>query len=110
MFLCFPLAVVSPCMRLVRHRPGGGLWFGLALTFSVVDIIVQITAGQYLLVGEVHSKRQDFLQELQNLAKSAGVAQDVTFVEHRADLKEIMAVSDMVFSLSREPERLGGPQ
>lgn len=60
-----------------------------------------------LLVGEAHARKQDFLQELQTLAKLGGVAQDVTFVGHRADLKEIMAVSDMVFSLSREPEAFG---
>ena len=60
-----------------------------------------------LLVGEAHARKQDFLQELQTLAKSAGVAQDVTFVGHRADLKEIMAASNIVYSLSREPEAFG---
>jgi glycosyltransferase involved in cell wall biosynthesis len=60
-----------------------------------------------LLVGEAHASRQDFLHELQSYAKEAGVLESLTFTGHRSDLKEIMAVSDIVYSLSREPEAFG---
>ncbi len=60
-----------------------------------------------LLVGEAHSRRQDFLHELQALAKDKGVLEHLTFAGHRTDLKEIMAVSSIVYSLSREPEAFG---
>lgn len=60
-----------------------------------------------LLVGEAHPRKQDFRQELQRLATSLGVQDQITFVGHRSDLREIMAVSDIVFSLSNEPEAFG---
>lgn len=60
-----------------------------------------------VLVGEAHASRQDFLHELQALATSKGVLQHLTFTGHRNDLKEIMAVSAVVYSLAREPEAFG---
>ncbi|MFM9912151.1 MAG: glycosyltransferase family 4 protein [Methylophilaceae bacterium] len=60
-----------------------------------------------LLVGEAHSKRQDFKQELAQKAQKAGIAEHLTFVGHRSDLREIMANSKLVFSLSQEPEAFG---
>jgi glycosyltransferase involved in cell wall biosynthesis len=60
-----------------------------------------------LLVGEVHPRKQDFLHELQRLATTLGVQDRIIFVGHRSDLREIMAVSDIVFSLSNEPEAFG---
>lgn len=60
-----------------------------------------------LLVGEAHASRQRFLHELQQCAKEAGVLEHLTFTGHRTDLKEIMAVSRIVYSLSREPEAFG---
>lgn len=60
-----------------------------------------------LIVGEAHRRRQEFMQELQAKVAELGLQEDVTFTGHRTDLKEIMAVSDLVFSLSREPEAFG---
>jgi glycosyltransferase involved in cell wall biosynthesis len=60
-----------------------------------------------LLVGEAHPRKQDFLHELQNLAATLGVKDAITFVGHRSDLRDIMAISDIVFSLSNEPEAFG---
>jgi glycosyltransferase involved in cell wall biosynthesis len=47
-----------------------------------------------LVVGGTEPRRRRFLRELQALG-------------HRDDLREIMSVSDIVFSLSREPEAFG---
>jgi glycosyltransferase involved in cell wall biosynthesis len=60
-----------------------------------------------LLVGEAHRRKQDFLRGLQRLATTLGVQDNITFVGHRTDLREIMAVSDIVYSLSLEPEAFG---
>jgi glycosyltransferase involved in cell wall biosynthesis len=60
-----------------------------------------------VLVGEAHPKRQDFRQELQAKAEAAGVSQHLTFTGHRTDVREIMAVSDIVYSLSLDPEAFG---
>lgn len=60
-----------------------------------------------VLVGEAHAKRQGFRQELEDKANAAGVSAHLTFAGHRSDLRDIMAVSDVVYSLSREPEAFG---
>ncbi len=60
-----------------------------------------------LLVGETKGRKTRFLDELQQLATRLGVADAVTFVGHRNDLREIMAISRVVLSLSREPEAFG---
>jgi len=60
-----------------------------------------------LIVGEAHPRRRKFLDELQALIASAGLADDIVFAGHRQDLREILAVSNVVLSLSREPEAFG---
>jgi glycosyltransferase involved in cell wall biosynthesis len=60
-----------------------------------------------LIVGETHPKKQAFLGELQALAATLGVEEHVAFLGHRSDLREIMAVSDVVYSLSLDPEAFG---
>ena len=41
------------------------------------------------------------------LAASLGIADRISFLGHRTDLKEIMAVSTIVYSLSLDPEAFG---
>lgn len=60
-----------------------------------------------LIAGDTHVKKQAYGGELRALAAKLGVAADVTFLGHRSDVREVMAVSDVVFSLSREPEAFG---
>lgn len=60
-----------------------------------------------LVVGEIKSGKEQFLDELKALAERLFVADRVTFTGHRSDLREIMAASSIVFSLSREPEAFG---
>jgi len=43
----------------------------------------------------------------QGKTSAAGVETDITFTGHRSDVKEIMAVSDVVLSLSLDPEAFG---
>jgi glycosyltransferase involved in cell wall biosynthesis len=60
-----------------------------------------------LIVGETKDRKEHFLAELKAKAAALGVADRVTFTGHRSDLREIMAISKIVFSLSREPEAFG---
>ena len=60
-----------------------------------------------LIVGEPHPKKLAFLDELKQFAASLGVSKHMTFLGHRNDLREIMAISAVVFSLSRDPEAFG---
>lgn len=60
-----------------------------------------------LVVGDTHPKKRAYLAELQARATELGVAADVEFLGHRNDLREIMAVSDVVLSLSQQPESFG---
>ncbi len=60
-----------------------------------------------LIVGEPHPKKLAFLDELKQLAASLGVAEHISFLGHRNDLREIMAVSALVYSLSLDPEAFG---
>ncbi|MGD7653334.1 MAG: glycosyltransferase family 4 protein [Verrucomicrobiales bacterium] len=60
-----------------------------------------------IIVGDPHPKKQAFLLELQQLARTLGVSDSVTFLGHRNDMREIMAVSSIVYSLSRDPEAFG---
>lgn len=60
-----------------------------------------------LVVGGAEPAKQAYQEELQALALSLGVADHVTFTGQRADLREIMAISDAVLSLSTQPESFG---
>ena len=60
-----------------------------------------------LVVGDTHPKKQAYLAELRARAIELGVGDGVSFLGHRNDLREILAVSDVVLSLSQQPESFG---
>lgn len=60
-----------------------------------------------LIVGETKKGKDRFLEELRNKAVSLAVGSHITFTGHRNDLREIMSISSLVLSLSREPEAFG---
>jgi len=64
-------------------------------------------AVQGLVVGDTHPKKRAYLSELRERAVALGVGDDVSFLGHRTDVREIMAVSDIVYSLSQQPESFG---
>jgi glycosyltransferase involved in cell wall biosynthesis len=65
------------------------------------------TDAHGLIAGEVHKKKHNFLTELRKLTAKLGVEHNITFLGHRNDLQEIMAVSNIVYSLSLDPEAFG---
>jgi glycosyltransferase involved in cell wall biosynthesis len=60
-----------------------------------------------VLVGDAHPRKQYYADELRAQATAAGLAPDITFTGHRSDIKDIMAMSDVVLSLSLDPEAFG---
>lgn len=62
---------------------------------------------QGLIVGETKPGKARYLQTLKDRAAALGVQSLITFTGHRRDIREIMAISHIVFSLSTEPEAFG---
>jgi glycosyltransferase involved in cell wall biosynthesis len=60
-----------------------------------------------LILGDTHPKKHAFKVELQNLAAQLRVTNEVSFLGHRSDVREVMSMCDIVFSLSRNPEAFG---
>ncbi|MDN3637924.1 glycosyltransferase [Simiduia curdlanivorans] len=60
-----------------------------------------------LIVGGDDPRRQGYLQEVKQRIAELGLSKYIIFAGHRADIKEIYAISDLVFSLSTKPESFG---
>lgn len=60
-----------------------------------------------LIVGGATQSKQRYLQKLYYRVRSAGLASDITFTGQRDDLKHILAISQLVLSLSSQPESFG---
>lgn len=60
-----------------------------------------------LIVGEVKKGKAGYLKKLTKKVKQLELSDCITFTGHRDDLKEIMAISKIVYSFSLEPEAFG---
>jgi len=60
-----------------------------------------------LIVGGASSSKRRYLNELHARVDEAGLGSDITFTGQRDDLKNILAVSRLVLSLSSQPESFG---
>ena len=60
-----------------------------------------------VVVGGADSKKQAYLDELQQKIRDADLTEHLTFVGHRADMREWLALSDVVLSLSTQAETFG---
>ncbi len=60
-----------------------------------------------LIVGETKKGKAAYLKKLEKKAKDLGVSKQVSFVGHRDDIRDIMAIANIVYSLSLEPEAFG---
>lgn len=60
-----------------------------------------------LLVGETHPRKRAYEAELREKIAAAGLSAHITLTGVRSDLKEIMAESAAVLSLSLDPEAFG---
>jgi glycosyltransferase involved in cell wall biosynthesis len=60
-----------------------------------------------LIVGGAASSKQRYLQQLRDRSRSMGLEADISFTGQRDDLKSILAISNLVLSLSTQPESFG---
>ena len=60
-----------------------------------------------LIVGETKKGKTAYLKELMDKADKLGVSDCLSFTGHRSDIREVMAISTIVYSLSLEPEAFG---
>lgn len=60
-----------------------------------------------LIVGGEDPRRMNYARELRQAVAEKGLADHVTFMGHRADIREVLAVSGVVVSLSTKPESFG---
>ena len=60
-----------------------------------------------LIVGGASSSKQRYLQKLRYRVRSMGLQTDISFTGQRDDLKNILAMSSLVLSLSTQPESFG---
>jgi glycosyltransferase involved in cell wall biosynthesis len=76
-----------------------------------IEVIARLRADGLpvhgLLAGAAHRRKRAYAEELRRLVEARGLAADVSFLGERQDLREILAVSDLVFSLTHEPEAFG---
>jgi glycosyltransferase involved in cell wall biosynthesis len=60
-----------------------------------------------LIVGDEDPRRREYAAELRRLVEHDGMTLHITFTGHRRDIREVYALSAIVFSLSTQPESFG---
>lgn len=60
-----------------------------------------------LIVGGASESKQRYLQKLRYRVRSMGLEANISFTGQRDDLKNILAISNLVLSLSTQPESFG---
>lgn len=60
-----------------------------------------------VIVGGANPEKQAYFNELKQLVHKKGLNDKVTFVGHRSDIREWLAFSDLVLSLSSQAETFG---
>lgn len=60
-----------------------------------------------IIAGGAHPKKLDYLEEIRSRAVELGIDEAITMTGARTDLREIMAVSEVVLSLTTQPEAFG---
>ena len=86
----------------VSHRKGV-----LDLIRIIAALKAQGIAAHGLIVGELPAGKRGLVKELQSVIGTAGLTDSITLTGFRKDVREIMAVSGAVLSLSRQPEAFG---
>jgi glycosyltransferase involved in cell wall biosynthesis len=76
-----------------------------------LEIVSRLTPDipglQALIVGGAHPKKQAYAEEIRTGARQRGLM-NVHFTGHRSDLREILSISDVVFSLTNNPPEAFG--
>ena len=83
-------------------------WKGQA---EFIDVLRRLSAADIpvhgLLAGAAEPRQAKFLAELEQRIDAHGLNARVSLLGQRADLREVLALSDVVLSLANEPEAFG---
>ncbi len=60
-----------------------------------------------LIAGDTHPRKKEYEVELRTMSRELQIGNDVSFLGHRNDVREVMAMSDVVLSLSKQAEAFG---
>lgn len=60
-----------------------------------------------VIAGGAHPRKAGYLDEIKALFAAEGLAERVTFTGGRSDLREVLAISTLVLSLTTQPESFG---
>ena len=60
-----------------------------------------------VMAGGAHPRKQGYVRELEQAIEEAGLSESLIMTGHRDDLREILAASDIVLSLTQVPESFG---
>jgi glycosyltransferase involved in cell wall biosynthesis len=83
-------------------------WKGQLDFISIIHKLIQSEIDVHgVIVGAAHATKGNYEDELIRKIDQLGLNNHISLVGHRTDLKEILAVSTIVFSLSTEPEAFG---
>lgn len=94
----FVIALAGRITRLKGHHD---------LIEAVDGLRKQGVDAHALIVGGEDPRRLAYAKELHEAVAAKGLSDHVTFTGHRSDIKEVLAVSDAVVSLSTKPESFG---
>lgn len=76
-----------------------------------IELVAQLRQGganvHGLVVGGEDPYRKAYAQEIRELVREKRLEADITFTGARSDIRDVFAVSDLVLSLSQQPESFG---
>jgi len=76
-----------------------------------IEIIARLRATEPdirgIIAGGAHPGKKSFFERLRAKASALGITDNITFTGQRADLREIISVSDIILSLAKKPEAFG---
>lgn len=94
----FVIALAGRLTRLKGH---------LDLIDAIATLRERGVDAHALIVGDEDPRRLAYARELRETVVAKGLNDHVTFTGHRKDIREVLAVSDAVVSLSTKPESFG---
>ena len=62
---------------------------------------------QGLIAGDTHPQKREYLAELKAVITELSIDEEITFLGHRSDIREVMSVCNLVCALSQQPESFG---
>ncbi len=100
---------IAPQRRIVLHPARLTRWKGQTTAVEAAAILMRQPGGNdldFVFAGDAQG-RQSYVDELNAKSSAAGIADQVHFVGHVADMPAAIAMSDIVLIASIEPEAFG---